>query len=312
MTDGPKKVSLCMLTYNRADELGRSLDSLLDQTYQNFELIINDDASTDRTEEVCRSYEERDSRVRYVRNQANLRYAGNNNAAIRRASCEYVGLVHDGDLYEPFMLERWVEALNAHPSAAFVFHSHYRKTNGEPLLHGYPPLVEGHDLLDDMLKRWDSPVYGIAMVRKSCVRAVGTFNTSFPRLADVDMWMRLLNEYDAAYVNEPLVRYAPRESGHELKGVNWDANREIMEIRRINIQRRFSEDPVARSEYMRAFERDRNRRLIRDLGWCVKRGRWNLAREGARRLEETNSVSLRLLGRYFGTVASFFSGSSRP
>jgi len=311
-------VSLSLLTYNRADSLRRSLDTLLNQSYENFELIINDDHSPDHTPEVGRKYEQKDDRVRYVRNENNLGYANNNNAAVARAKSEYVGLVHGGgDLYEPSLVEKWVEALEAVPSAAFVFHGVYRDDDTPHVHEEYPCLhenrywVDGDAFLENvMFTQWTSPIFGIAMVRKSCVKAVGGFDESFPRLADVDMWMRLLSNYDAAYVAEPLVKYAGREEDHELQGVNWKETRSLVEMRRINIQRHFEDDPAARKKYMRRFRRDRNRRYLRDIALCIKNGWWERTREGSKRLEMVDSPFLRNVGRLIRTI--FGEPSNRP
>src|SRR6478735_5455523 len=92
-------VSVCLTTYNRASLLPGTLDSILAQRFADFELIIGDDCSTDGTEELCRAYARRDSRVRYVRNERNLRMPGNLNSALQRATGEYVANLHDGDVY---------------------------------------------------------------------------------------------------------------------------------------------------------------------------------------------------------------------
>jgi len=66
------RVSICLTTYNRASVLSQTIDSLLTQTFSDFELIINDDCSTDDTKQVCRDYETRDKRVKYYCNTHNL------------------------------------------------------------------------------------------------------------------------------------------------------------------------------------------------------------------------------------------------
>ena len=72
-----------MPVYNREPYIRAVLDAVLGQTYTDFELIISDNASTDKTEAICREYAARDSRIRYVRNATNLGMAGNYNAAFR-------------------------------------------------------------------------------------------------------------------------------------------------------------------------------------------------------------------------------------
>ena len=83
-------VSICITTYNRAGTLQQTLESVLAQRFDDFELIISDDCSTDETEDIVRSYESKDKRVRYFRNQHNLKMPGNLNAAIQHAQGEYI------------------------------------------------------------------------------------------------------------------------------------------------------------------------------------------------------------------------------
>ena len=94
------KVSVVLTTYNRAHVLAVTLDSILSQTLEDFDLIISDDASQDDTERVCRQYEARDRRVRYRRGLKNVGMPGNLNAGIAVSAGEYIANLHDGDLHD--------------------------------------------------------------------------------------------------------------------------------------------------------------------------------------------------------------------
>lgn len=236
-------VSVCLLTYNRARQLSRSIESLLTQTHRDFELIINDDNSPDDTEAICREFERRDPRVRYCRNSTNLRYAGNQNAAIERARSDYVAIVHDGDVYRPDLIEKWVKALVENPSAALVFNDlDAMDLEGRVVTrftHPYPPLVHGRSLAIEMVQRPDSPIFGIVMVRKACVEEVGPFDLRLPTLADVDMWLRLLIRYDAAYIKEPLLKIGAREANHHNRVGNWKIKAQHELIYQLALERLF-------------------------------------------------------------------------
>ena len=252
------RVSVCLLTYNRAHLLSQTLDSLLGQSHSDFDLIINDDRSTDDTEKVCREYARRDQRVSYLKNPRNLGYAGNQNAAILRATTDYVAIVHDGDVYRRDLIEKWTRALVEHPSAAFVFNA-LEAMDQEGRVrrvyrHPYGSHVRGIDLFDEMIHRPDSPIFGIVMVRRSCVESVGPFDHRFRVLADVDMWLRLLLRYDAAYIAEPLLRIAPREANHRNNSTNWTVRREHELIYALNTVRRCSGDPLRTAELRREIE----------------------------------------------------------
>ena len=237
------RVSVCLLTYRRAPVLPRTIDSLLGQTHCDFELIINDDCSPDGTEVVCREYARRDRRVRYFRNARNLRYAGNQNAAVLRATTDYVAFVHDGDLYRPEMLRRWTEALQAYGNAALVFNAADQldaagRVVGIYRRDSYADVTPGDRMLDEMLATENSPIYGIVMLRRKRVLEAGPFDPRLPVMADVDMWMRLLLKNDVAYVAEPLYAIAPREPGHHHSYDNWGIAQERELILALNLRRR--------------------------------------------------------------------------
>jgi glycosyltransferase involved in cell wall biosynthesis len=279
-------VSICLLTYKRASVLARSLDSLLAQTQCDFELIINDDCSPDDTESLCRSYERSDARVRYCKNERNLRYAGNQNAALARARSDYVAIVHDGDVYRPDLIEKWATALVRHPSAAFAFNAlEAMDLSGQTVAvfrEDLPELVPGRTLFDRMIVSDSSPIFGIVMVRKSCVESVGPFDESLPVLADVDMWLRLLLRYDAAYIDEPLLKVAARENDHANREINWKIQAEFERIYLLNLDRRYSDESIDKARTRAVIYRFIQRRRRRALLWCAYRGRVALFAEGFR------------------------------
>jgi glycosyltransferase involved in cell wall biosynthesis len=235
-------VSVILVTYGRASLLPSTIESILDQTFQDFELVVSDDCSPDATEAVCKKYAREDERVRYRRNATRLGMPGNLNAALKEVAGEMIANLHDGDLYERQLLDRWQSALIGCPKAAFVFNSYRllapdgstRAISGERL----PSCVPGRVLLEDIyFRRWrfDSPVWGTVMARRSAYEAVGLFDGRFGFYADVDMWMRLAEEFSVAYVDEPLIRVpsrdtvpqlfslTPGEQGRTLRRMFWEA-----------------------------------------------------------------------------------------
>lgn len=246
---GETPVSLCLLTYKRAPVLGRTIQSLLDQTHRNFELIVNDDCSPDNTREVVAEFMKRDPRVVYHRNPRNLRYSGNQNAAFVRAKHDYIAYVHDGDVYSPQMVERWLSALLRHPTAGFVFNAQNSLNEDGSVrrtyTHPYGDLIPGRVLFDSIVGEESVPIWGILMIRRRSLERVGLFDGRYPVLADVDMWLRMLLEFDVAYIREPLYGLWPREKGHQNLGVNWKIEREYEQISLINLRRRGLQDPKA-------------------------------------------------------------------
>ncbi len=119
MTIPQTKVAIGLPVYNGERFLASALDSLLGQTYRNFELIISDNASTDRTEEICRAYANRDARIRYCRQPENLGAVPNFNKVFELSDSEYFKWAAVDDLCAPTYLEQAVQVLDAHPDVVW-------------------------------------------------------------------------------------------------------------------------------------------------------------------------------------------------
>jgi glycosyltransferase involved in cell wall biosynthesis len=113
--DKASRVSVGLPVYNGEKYLSAALDSLLAQTFEDFELVISDNGSTDGTEAICREYAHRDPRVCYQRSPVNRGLAWNHNRVVRLARGEYFKWAGHDDVYHPDMLRRCVEVLDREP-----------------------------------------------------------------------------------------------------------------------------------------------------------------------------------------------------
>ena len=109
------RLTVGLPVYNGANYLAESLDALLGQSYEDFELIISDNASTDGTAGICRRYEKQDSRIRYIRQPRNIGLAPNHNFVVEQASGELFKWASNDDLYGRDLLRRCVDALDEYP-----------------------------------------------------------------------------------------------------------------------------------------------------------------------------------------------------
>jgi glycosyltransferase involved in cell wall biosynthesis len=114
MTAAPR-LSIGLPVYNGAKYLAEALDALLGQSYEDFELIISDNASTDGTGDICRRFGSQDSRIRYIRQPQNIGLAGNHNFVFAQASGELFKWASYDDLYARDLLQRCVDALDDNP-----------------------------------------------------------------------------------------------------------------------------------------------------------------------------------------------------
>lgn len=109
------RVSIGLPVYNGERYLAESLDSLLGQTYSDFELIISNNGSTDATADICRRYAQRDSRIRYISHDRNIGSSPNHNFVIEQASGEFFKSAAHDDRYAADLIARCVEVLDEHP-----------------------------------------------------------------------------------------------------------------------------------------------------------------------------------------------------
>lgn len=121
MNESVPRVSIGLPVYNGENFLEAALDSILAQTFEDFELIISDNASSDRTEEICRSYAAKDKRIRYCRLETNLGPIANFNRLVELARGDYFKWVAHDDIYAPDFLAKCVEVLDRDDSVVLCY-----------------------------------------------------------------------------------------------------------------------------------------------------------------------------------------------
>ena len=212
-------VSICLTTYNRGALLGDTIDSILNQTFTDFELIINDDNSTDDTSEICKTYVKKDTRVKYFRNLSNLRMPGNLNSAISKASGDFIANLHDGDIYRNDLIEKWYAILIKYPESHFVFNQYQiLDSKGKKIYvinHNFNEVNDGSLLIKYFFKNYTSAPWGTVMARRFVYEKIGFFDDAFEFISDVEMWLRIGINGNFCYVNEPLIELTPREKNHK-------------------------------------------------------------------------------------------------
>jgi len=121
MEDKKPKVSIGMPVWNSEEFIELALDSLLSQDFKDFELIISDNASTDKTEEICKEYAERDSRIKYYRNEINIGAEANFKKVLDIANAPYFMWAAYDDLWEPSFISEMVNVLDNNKSVILAF-----------------------------------------------------------------------------------------------------------------------------------------------------------------------------------------------
>lgn len=200
------KVSVIIPTHNRAAFLQAAIQSVLNQTFQDFEIIVVDDASKDETGEVVRSFT--DQRIRYIRHETNKGQGATRNAGLRHASGEYVALLDDDDEWMPQKLEKQVRLLDSTSAKVGMVYTGVSRVevSSRRLISQLIPEKRG-SLFEEMCeKNWIGGCSTV-LLRRACFEKIGWFDEGLAAQADYDMWLRISKEFDIEYIREPLVLY---------------------------------------------------------------------------------------------------------
>ncbi len=215
------KLSVCVPTFNGARFIGATLDSILTQTFGDFELNVSDDCSTDDTLAIVSKV--LDPRVRLNINPTRLGLVGNWNRCLEVARGEYVCIFHQDDCMLPNTLGRLVAILDQHPKVGFVFSSMQTVDETGAVIGGHWTLAlpsedtifEGIDFFKLLLGEGNLVTCSSVLARAQCYARCGHFNSLLRYTPDLEMWLRLALHYDVAYIAEPLIhlrRHARQES----------------------------------------------------------------------------------------------------
>lgn len=195
MTAAQPLVSIIMPAYNAEKYIAASIQSALDQTYGNWELIVVDDGSTDRTAVVVREFVERDPRVKYIF-QENGRLGKARNAGIGNASGSLIAFLDSDDLWIETKLEAQTRAM-AEKDADVVFSKAWIFTNEEittqtETTRSTVGLFLGPDFFDSLVRQNQLPLSTV-LLKKSALDRVGLFEEAKPYhgCEDYDLWLRL-------------------------------------------------------------------------------------------------------------------------
>lgn len=197
-------ISVIIATYNRAAYLPFAVDSILNQTYRNLELIIVDDGSADNTQEVL-AHLQSDPRVRSIR-QRNAGQGAATNRGISLARGDYIAFLDDDDAWIPQKLELQVSAMEADKDAAVIYSPlSYIDQTGNPLGAPEMPLYSGS--ITNQLFISNFIPYGSVLAERKCFEEMGLFNPALVTGLDYDLWLRFSTRYAFGYISTPTLLY---------------------------------------------------------------------------------------------------------
>jgi glycosyltransferase involved in cell wall biosynthesis len=207
-------VSVILAAYNHAPFVGQTIESVLSQSFRDFEFIITDDGSSDETVEVICSYE--DPRIQLAVFPENRGACEATNHCIDRSKGEYIAVINSDDWFLPDKLKIQVEVLDRQPWLAAVFSKVlFVDEAGSPTTGhnaGFPP-----EFVDNMPNRFawlrfffftgNALCHPTAMIRSSVYNELGQYNAALRQLPDFDMWVRVCGRHEIRVLPEALTAY---------------------------------------------------------------------------------------------------------
>lgn len=193
-----KKVTVVLPTYNGEEFLRQSIDSVLNQTYKEIQLIIVDDCSTDQTPRIADAYAQKDQRVSVIHNKENQKLPRSLNIGFAAAEGDYWTWTSDDNWYEPEAIEKMVHYLEQHPAEGLVA-ADFRKYYGESVTAMSVDVSPGHLLQDT--------IGACFLYRAELAKEVGDYNADCFLAEDYEYWLRMGLKSRFGKINEILYHY---------------------------------------------------------------------------------------------------------
>lgn len=212
-----ESISIIMPAYNAARTISQSIDSVLAQTWQNWELIIVNDCSNDETEEIILAYESRDTRIRHIKNIKNVGVASSRNLGVRQATGQWIAFLDSDDCWEPEKLSLQLNFAQQQQAIFTFTGSGFMDEKGHRLSHELiiPEQVTFRQLLKQNVISCSS-----VMIQRSLILQYPMGSDHMHE--DFAVWLQILRDthINAYGLNQPLLIYrlsASSKSGNKLK-----------------------------------------------------------------------------------------------
>lgn len=237
------KISVVMAAYNAEKYLKEAMDSILSQTFGDFELIVIDDASADGSGQILRGYAAKDSRVVVLVNEQNLGLTKSLNKGLSVAKGEYIARMDADDISVPDRFEKQVAFLDSHPDYSFVscIGRYIDEDGKEEQLRLFP---ETNEEIYAMMPKVDAVMHPGVMFRREDIRKIGDYCEDFRVVQDYDLWFRgMAAGYKFYNIQEPLVLFRRNDSYNARKSkayrmVDYRVRKKGYKINKIPLHKR--------------------------------------------------------------------------
>lgn len=200
-----EKISVIIPTYNRANLIERSVQSVLEQTYDNLEVIVVDDGSDDNTQEVVNAFH--DSRIVYHKLPSNQGVSNARNIGVTIATASLIAFQDSDDRWQKDKLQKQMEYWQQHPEYGMIYSAYLCHTEAGEIFRVPSANVKGNlegDIFADLLLR-NTVGAPTMLMKKEDFSKCGGFDTTLKSLEDWEFAVRFAKDYEIGFVEEPLV-----------------------------------------------------------------------------------------------------------
>lgn len=215
------KISVLMSVYNAEKYLSASIDSILNQTYEDFEFIIINDCSSDHSMQILRSYQSKDRRIVILDNAQNIGLTKSLNKGLTIARGEYIARMDADDISAQDRFEKQVAFLDANPDYSFVscIGRYIDEDGKQEQLRLFP---ETNEEIYAMMHKVDCVMHPGVMFRREDISQIGNYCEDFRVVQDYDLWFRgMAAGYKFYNIQEPLVLFRRNDSYNTRKSKSY-------------------------------------------------------------------------------------------
>jgi len=194
------KVTVLMSVYNGANYLSQAIESILNQTFPDFEFLIFNDASTDGSREIINSYAVKDSRIVLINNERNIGLTKSLNRGLKIARGKYIARQDADDFSEPERLEAQLRFLDDYPNIGIVgTYANFVDAQGKKIAERKTAIT--NEIIKKDIMSGSPFVHGSVMFRHKIVDTIGFYREEFQYAQDYDYWLRVLEKYKGANID---------------------------------------------------------------------------------------------------------------
>jgi glycosyltransferase involved in cell wall biosynthesis len=239
------KVTVMMIVYNGEEYIYESLQSALNQTVENFKMVIVDDGSTDNTYAILDKFVKNEERATLIRHSENMGRPISRNHALEHVDTEYVAILDADDIALPMRLQRQLEYISLHPEADIVgCGTEFIDENGNPTGARWIPEDNPQKIWNAMITFGPAFAHSSALFRSDALRKIGGYRPQFVLSQDCDLYLRLGNSTNCAAIPDVLVQYRLHDRNSSPERRMYQARLHIIALASWMARYAGAEDPV--------------------------------------------------------------------